>query len=272
MKVKWAFIAALLMFSAICQESRAQDSRSSQPSKLELLHQADERKWSLRVPLWVPGFTGSFAYGGIVHFPVGNDFNFYDRLAGDLGVSFYLIGDLRFRPGNWQFEIDGFHATLASNLKFQNIDQLVFSASIEGTIIRGTAGYLVYKKEDRDRYFKLRLYPYAGFRFIDLRIYSPGSDLLDVSPAWVEPVLGVEVPVSYRRWYFSGQFDVGGFSINNHWSHWINANATYRFSKLFALGAGWAFTDFNYDQDFELKNLNLGIRLSGPVMSLQFDF
>lgn len=266
------FLFLALLCVLMVQESWAQDSLRAHPSKLDILHGSDERKWSLRVPLWVPGFTGSFAYGGITHLPTNDNPDIYERLEGEIGVNFYLIGDLRFSPGNWLFEIDGFHTTLASDLKLQNIDKIEFRASIEGTIVRGITGYQVYKKEDKDRYFKLCIYPYAGMRYIDLKIYSQHSDFLDLRPSWVEPLAGVEVPISYRRWFFSGQFDVGGFSINNHWSYWINANAAYRFSKLFALGAGWAFTDFNYDQDFEFKNLNMGIQLSGPVLSLQFDF
>ena len=271
-KLNRFIVFVLLFFSIVCQKSWSQDSLSAHTSKLDNLHRADERKWSLRVPLWIPGFTGTFAYGGITQLPTDNDRNIYERLEGEIGVTFYLIGDLRFSPGKWLFEIDGFHTTLASGLKLQNIDRIEFPASIDGTIIRAKTGYQVYKKEDKDRYFKLRLYPYAGMRYIDLRIYSQGSDILDVDPSWVEPLAGVEVPISYRRWFFSGKFDVGGFSINNHWSWWINANAAYRFSQLFSLGAGWSFIDFNYDQNFELKKLNLGIQLSGPVLSLQFDF
>ncbi len=119
---------------------------------------------------------------------------------------------------------------------------------------------------------KAQIYPYAGFRYIDLRIYSENSNILDLDPKWIEPVVGVKVPVNYKRWFFSTKLDLGGFGINNHWSGFASLDATYRFSKLFALGAGWSFLSFNYDQDFQLKYLNLEIQLSGPVLGVEFHF
>jgi len=267
---KTSILFCLLILSTVGDQIFAQDSIPKVNSKLDFLREIDQRDWRIKVPIWVPGFRGSFAYGGITSYPGGGDFTVIDRLNGELGIEFYLIGNIQYTPKKWLFEVDGFHATLASNLQFENIDKVQFLADIEGTILRGIMGYRVFEKRNEDRYFNLEIYPYAGFRYIDLRVFSQNSDVLDIDPTWAEPIIGLQIPLQYRRWFFSTQVDVGGFSINNHWSWNANIDATYRFSKLFALGAGWTFLNFNYDQDFQFKYLDLEIQLAGPVLGVEF--
>ncbi len=84
--------------------------------------------------------------------------------------------------------------------------------------------------------------------------------------------IGLEIPLQFKRWFLAAQMDVGGFSINNHWSWNLTLDANYRFSKLFALGAGWSVLDFNYNQLYEYKYVNLGIQLSGPILEIEFNF
>ena len=273
--VKSIFIFCALLFVITDSDLYAQDSIVNKNSRLDFLHEIDQRKWMVKIPLWVPGFAGTFAYGGITNLPTeegGNDFNIIDRLEGELGVSFYLIGDIEFRHKKWFFGVDGFHTNLASNLKFQNIDKVEFDVGIDGTILRGFLGYRVFERWNKDTYFKAQIYPYVGVRYIDLDIYSENRDFLSLRPSWFEPIIGMEVPIQYKRWFFSTQMDVGGLGINNHWSWNVNVIATYRFTRLFALGAGWNFLNFNYDQDFEFSNLNLGIQLAGPVLGVEFHF
>lgn len=166
----------------------AQDTIGKKHPKEDLFDQIDQRKWRIKIPLWIPGFTGSFAYGGLTNFPEGGEVIFIDRLEGEIGVSFYLIGDIQFKSSNWVFAIDGFHTTLASNLKFQNIDRVDFPGSIEGTIVRGYGGYKVFEHKNIDKRLSTAIYTYGGFRFIDLRIRSENSEILDLNPKWIEPV------------------------------------------------------------------------------------
>ena len=250
----------------------AQDTIDINKEKEDLFDQIERRNWRVRIPLWIPGFTGSFAYGGITNYPGGRDFIFIDRLEGEIGISFYLIGDIQFKSKNWVFAIDGFHTTLASDLKFQNIDKIQFPGSIEGTILRGYAGFKIFEHNNIDKRLKTTIYPYGGFRYFDLGIQTDNTKILDLNPSWTEPVLGLTGEVNYKRWFFEAKADVGGFSINNHWSGFVGLDASYRFSKLFSLGLGWAYMNFNYDQEFEYKNLRLEMYLSGPIVSIGFNF
>lgn len=261
------FIALLWGSNLIAQDTIVKDA-----SKLDFLKDLDQRKWRVKVPLWVPGFTGNFAYVGISNLPEEYDKNIIGRMNGEIGVSFYLIGDIRFRPKKWLFEVDGFHTTLASDLKFENTDKVEFNATIEGTIIRGFAGYNVYESINPDNYFSLKLYPYVGLRYIDLHIYSENINILDVQPSWFEPIVGINIPINVKRWLFDAKIDVGGFGIDDHWSWHASGEAGYRFSKLFSMGLGWSILDFNYSDEYDGEYLDLGIRLAGPVLSLEFQF
>lgn len=268
------FVLIFLCFISIFSfELFAQDSIEIKSSKLDFLHEIDDRDWRIKIPIWVPGFRGDFAYGGLTQLPEeGQDYNIIGRLEGELGIEFYLIGDVEFKPNHWFFGIDGVHTSLESILKFQNVDRAEFLAGIDGTILRGFVGYNVYEIRNREKHFRVQIYPYLGTRYIDLDIYSKELNFLDLTPSWFEPIIGLEIPIQYRRWFFSTQFDVGGFSINNHWSWNTSLSGTYRFTRLFALGAGWNSIFFNYDQEFEFKHLNLEIQMSGPVLGLEFHF
>jgi hypothetical protein len=270
--MKIYFLLFLCFLSALSTELFAQDSIVTKSSKLDFLDDIDQRNWRVKVPLWVPGFRGDFAYGGITQLPEEGDINIIGKLQGDIGVQFYVIGDIEYKPNQWFFNIDGVHTSLSSNLKFQNIDRVEFQTGIDGTILRGFAGYNAFERQNKERHFRIQIYPYIGARYIDLKIYSKELDILDLNPSWFEPIVGVEIPIQFKRWFFSSQLDVGGFSINNHWSWDASLSATYRFTRLFALGAGWNFLNFNYDQNFELKHLNLEIQLSGPVLGVEFHF
>jgi len=260
-------LLSCLFFSKIY----GQDTIVNQNPKLDFLNHIDDRKWELKVPIWVPGFRGSFSYGGVQTYPEGGDFTVIDRLNGELGVTFYFIGDISYKPNNWLFNVDGFHTTLASNLGFENIDRVKFYVDMEGTILRGLVGYKVLESSNKDKYFKFELYPYIGVRYINLDIYSTDTDFLDIRPDWFEPLIGFKAPIQYRRWFFSVKADLGGFGINEHLSWYVNGHASYRFSKLFSMGLGYSVMDFNYSQDFDFKFLDMGIRLGGPVLSVEFN-
>jgi len=266
------FLLVLLISISLSNVSYGQDSLANKASKLDFLNDIDQRKWHAKVPIWVPGFRGSFAYGGISQLPESGDNSIIDRLNGELGVTFYLIGDISYRPKNWLFNVDGFHTTLASNLKFENIDKVQFNVDLEGTILRGLAGYKVYEKSNKDSYFNFKIYPYIGLRYINLDIYSENTAFLNIRPDWFELLVGLRVPIQYKRWFFATKADIGGFGINNHMSWYVNGEASYRFSKLFAMGLGYSVIDINYDGEFEYNQLNLGIRLAGPVLNLEFHF
>ena len=166
-----AFFLSLLAL-VFCHALFGQDTLKTKSNKLDFLDQIDQRNWRVKVPIWVPGFRGTFAYGGVTQLPEGGGYNVIDRLNGEIGVEFYLIGDIDFKPKKWFFGADGFHTSLASDLKFQNIDKVGFTAVIDGTILRGMVGYQAFERQNIEKHFKAQIYPYVG-----VRPSSPQSDI-----------------------------------------------------------------------------------------------
>jgi len=78
--------------------------------------------------------------------------------------------------------------------------------------------------------------------------------------------------VVYRKWIFEGEVDFGGFGINNRRSWFAQTGAYYRFSRLFTLGAGWTFLDFEGEKNIDVNTMFLGMQLTGPTLTAQFSF
>lgn len=270
--MKIHFVVALLISFVFTADVFSQDSLVQQPDKLDFLRHIDDQKWRVQLPIWIPGLRGDFAYAAISVLPEEDEKDIIGRLDGDIGVTFYLIGDVQYAPKKWLVAINGFYTTLASDLKFQNVDKVKFPAAIEGAIVRGIAGYQVFKKKNPATFFNAEIHPFIGLRYVDLKIYSQQSNILDIRPSWFEPLIGVNAAVSHKRWDFLGVADVGGFSIDNHWSQFASIESNYRFSKLFGLGLGWTYLSFNYDQNYGPRKLDLNIALTGPVVNVNFNF
>ena len=80
LKTRVLFLSLLAL--VFCHTLFAQDTLKTDSNKLDFLDQIDQRKWRVKVPIWVPGFRGTFAYGGVSQLPEGGDYSVIDRLEG----------------------------------------------------------------------------------------------------------------------------------------------------------------------------------------------
>ncbi len=238
-----------------------------------------EPSWRLSLPIWVPGFRGSFAFGNITIDPdfeiePPDSFNEEnDRLRqSQLSVQFYLLLNLSYRYKRFFIEADGMKATLDNDITFTDRDRLNFGGTIDGTILRGMVGYRFYERAIEEKLFKWGLEAYAGIRFFDVHVFADRIELLDVRQDWIDPIIGIRAPIVFKRWLFALQGDYGGISGADHRSYFAALNASYRFSKLFGLGIGWAYLNAKYEGQLESKFLHLGMELTGPVMRLNLSF
>ena len=233
----------------------------------------EQQHFHVALPIWVPGFRGSFAYGGITHYPENGNPDIGEGITdSELSIEFYLIGRIRFEHQRFFVQADGFNTVLGSDLTFYDKEWLELNGTIKGTILRGMAGYAVFTKTDRDRHLRWSLHAYAGARHYILHLYTENRDILDIRPSWTDPVIGFRLPVVYRKWIFEGEVDFGGFGINNRRSWFAQTGAYYRFSRLFTLGAGWTFLDFEGEKNIDVNTMFLGMQLTGPTLTAQFSF
>ena len=69
----------LCLISLSGNDVQAQDPISNNNYRLDLLQEIDHRNWRVKIPVWVPGFIGTFAYRGFTQLPDGGDYNVIDR-------------------------------------------------------------------------------------------------------------------------------------------------------------------------------------------------
>lgn len=277
----FALTAVLLSSDLWCQELKVPGTKKDSMAFRNTYprHIFKESKWSVSIPIWIPGFRGSFAYGDVDIDP-GYGYeppDFGPGLGGrlpesELSIAFYLIGNIRFQHNRWLIEAEGMSATLDNDLAFTDSGLLDFGGTIDATIFRGLIGYELYRREIADKLLKWSLWGYGGIRYYKVHVFANDRSLLDVRPEWTDPLIGVQVPLVYRRWVLSVQADYGGFGIDKHHSFYLNGNVRYRLSRLFSLGVAWSHLEVDSDSDYKSQPLNLRMKLSGPAVLLKFDF
>ena len=279
-KLKYSiFFIGLFVFQGVSSQELDSVERVKDSSAFKFTYPEyvlDDFNWRISIPIWVPGFRGSFAYGDVSIDP-GYENEPPDETErglakSELSIQFYLMADLRFQYKRWYLEADGMRATLNNSLVFINLENVTFEGTMEAAIVRGVLGFRLYESVNQDKLFKWSVNGYAGVRYYRVSIYTNKVNLVDIEPSWTDPLIGFQIPLVYKRWVFAAQADFGGFGIDNHRSFFLGLDANYRFSKLFSLGAGWAFLDVEYDRDYKSQPLTLGIGLSGPVVRMHFTF
>lgn len=278
-------LSKIICFLLFCQivwgqnEKKAQKETDSTRFKFTYPdHFFEEPSWRLSLPIWIPGFRGSFAYGdveidpGFENQPPGEPGEDDKLRQSQISIQFYLLANIEYRYKNFFIEADGMKAVLDNDLTFTDRDRLKFGGSIDATILRGYAGYKFFEKMYEEKLLKWSLRGYVGIRFFDVRVFADRIELLDVRKDWIDPIVGISAPVAWKRWLFSFQGDFGGVTGSDHRSLFAAVNASYKFSKLFGLGLGWAYLNAKYEGEVSGQNLELGMELIGPVVRLNFTF
>ena len=120
-----------------------------------------------------------------------------------------------------------------------------------------------------------RLYPYAGIRIQDIDIQTELNRLdfkKEVTPVWIEPIVGIRNELVLKRWKFILNGDLGFLGSKDKISYMINFNTYFRISNLISVKAGWTDWDTNYEDNVKGEDLTLYIHLSGPSAAISFHF
>ena len=240
----------------------------------------EEPSWRLGLPIWIPGFRGSFAYGdigidpGFGNTPPGpGDPDEDEKLRqSKISIQFYLLANIEYRYKRFFIEADGMKAVLDNDITFTDRDRLSFGGTIDATILRGFAGYKFFERAYQEKLIKWSLRGYVGIRFFDVRVAADRLELLDVRLDWTDPIVGISAPFAWRRWIFSVQGDFGGLARYDHSSLYAAVDASYRFSRVSNLGLSWTYLNAKYEGEVKGDNLELGMELIGPAVRLNFSF
>jgi len=237
----------------------------------------NNRNWLAEIPLWIPGFRGQISYGEIDFSSSGSENEKeFNKLNSNVGLEFYFVGRIAVQYKKLWIQADAFSGKVGSAFTYTsqngNDDKEITNIQIQSTIPRLVLGYSVWENSNENS-FKIEITPYAGIRYTGFSLQSDTFDslnLIDVKLNWFEPLLGLYVPLSYKRFKVEIQTDYGSSGSKN--SLVISNRYRYRISKLIDVQLGWNLIRLYHKGIIDNKLLESNIRLFGPTAGLGFRF
>lgn len=249
----------------------------AQNSKEDKQYPNNNRHWLAEIPLWVPGFRGQLSYGDFNSSSSGsNEEREFERINSDAGLAFYFVGRLSVQYNKLWIQADAFSGGVGSAFSYTSLignnEKEILNIEIQGTIPRLVSGYSVWQKSNENN-FKIELIPYLGVRYVSFHLQSDVFDTVEVIDArlnWFEPLIGLYVPISSKRFKIEIQADYG--AAGKRYS-WIIANRyRYRISKLIDVQLGWNLLRLYHKGFVGSEVLESTIRLFGPTAGIGFRF
>lgn len=249
----------------------------AQTSKEEKFYSKDDGHWIAEIPLWIPGFRGQLAYGeyNLTSSGKRNEREF-EKINSDAGLQFYFVGRIAIHYKNLRIQADAFSGRVGSAFSYTSriggTEKEFVYLEIQSTVPRLVLGYSVWNKlTDND--FKIELVPYVGLRYVSFHMQSEvfdSTEVVDLKPAWIEPLAGLYLPLSYHRFKMEWQLDYGYAGKNSSWV--ISNRYRYRISKLIDVQLGWNLLQLNHHDTLGNVQIETMVRLFGPTAGIGFRF
>ena len=118
-------------------------------------------------------------------------------------------------------------------------------------------------------------FAYGGVRTYIQQLHSElkGTNLeLDITPVWVEPIIGLENQFTWKHWLVNVQGDYGGLFSQNKNSIQISAFVFYRMGRLTSIKFGWNHLYLNRINKILGQDYTVKLTLSGPAVGVAFHF
>lgn len=248
------------------------------------------RPWTIEVPLWIPGFSGNFAYGDIevegedgqeienpIEPPPRPGFgDIFSRIfSTNWYLKFFFLTKLAYEKNRLLFQLDGLTGSVGESTEFNYNQKEVVQVNFRTTNVRLFGGYKIVDVNGKKGKFRYELFGYLGVR---AHFHKINSDLdgvinkLDINPVWIEPILGLQNQFTWKRWFFVLQGDYGGSFIDSKHSFQITTYVYYRSGKIISLKFGWSHLDLNHIGVFKSEDYKVNATLSGPNAGIAFHF
>jgi len=249
-----------------------------------------DRPWTIEVPLWIPGFAGSFAYGDIdiegedgvnPEFPIepppgGIVGEILSRLFTDEWyLKFFFLTRAAYEKNQFIAQVDGLSGSVGESVKFNYNDKQIVQANYRTTNFRFFGGCKIVNTHSKDEKFQYELFGYVGIRTHFQKISSDLDGVinkLDINPTWVEPIIGIQNQFSWKRWFVVIQGDYGGYFVGSKHSVQLSGFVYYRTGKLTSVKLGWNHLDLNHSGNFIKRDYSINATFSGPSVAMVFQF
>jgi hypothetical protein len=235
-------------------------------------------RFLIEIPVWIPGYSGQFAYGDVDVDGSGDDDGFGHDWFGqlfdaDAGLEFFFLGRVRVDVNAWSFLADTFGGKLSETVTFRQSDGTIIDASLRPAMVRLIAARRIkqWAPGSSGNYF-IRLRGYGGVRYHDVDFEATLTRYeypLEKHVNWLDPIVGVQTTFfvhEHRR--FSAWTDIGGFGAGSNIAWWWELDAGYKFTDWFLLRLGWTMMYIDHSGTAVKWNA----WLSGPSLALAFFF
>lgn len=241
----------------------------------------DSTRWEVGLPLWVPGFKGAFTLGDITIGGGDNEGNggdgFFSQIFdSELGLDYYLVGEVRYSVKKWAFFADVFGGQIKHSTIFKYNGETLANTKIEAIIPRLIVSYRIldwdFKNQDAG---SLQSYVYTGVKFFHASVNSELPDSippLEFTSNWVEPVLGLTLAYYWRKFTIGAKADTAPFKLFSEPAWWYEVQARYRFGKRVSVELGWVRQDFTRVGELLNQDLKLDFSLKGPMAGFTIHF
>lgn len=247
------------------------------------------KPFTFEVPLWVPGFAGSFAHGDVeIEGEDGMDpvnpieppdwplDGIFSRLfSTNWFLRFFYLTKFSYESDRFLVQMDAVTGAVGGTLEFRYTGNQIVLAKFSSTNFRLFGGYKIVNTTSCDNSFQYEFIGYLGTRVFLQSVSSDlGSDgnTLSFRANRLEPVLGIQNQFTWKRWLFIVQGDYGRMFAAHKKSVQVSGYVYYRHGKLISFKAGWNHLYLDHSGIFLKQDYSLKATFSGPSTGVVFHF
>jgi len=253
-------IFALMLSILISGNVMAQDSGTVAPSK-------NEWKFLVEPYMMFPNMSGSVGLGDLPEFTVNASSN---DILGHLKMGFMLNAEAS--KGKWTIGSDFLYMDLA-----QGVASRIVIAS--GELSAKQLGWEVSGLRRVTPWFELGLGGVLNSinSGVDVSLGNeggtPSQKSKSMTKTWFDPMLIARInSKSDEKFIYQFRGEIGGFGIGSDLAWQMQANAGYRFSKLFQITAGYRVISLDYESGSGENRFMYNVDTFGPVVRFGFNF
>lgn len=270
----------------------AQDTLNKKElKKLQANYLLPGRPWMVEIPLWIPGYAGSFAYGDVslegedgvdpvqpIEPPDGiwGNINIFSRLfKSEWYLRFFYLTKVTYEKNRLLGQFDAIYGSVGESVRYNYNDQTAVQANFRTTNFRLLGGYRIINALSENEKFQYELFGYLGARVHIQKIYSDLDGLineLNINPAWAEPIFGVQNQLTWKRWHIILQGDYGGYFMPSKSSAQITMFVYFRTGRLTSVKLGWNHLYLNQKGYILDEPYSIKATFSGPSAGLILHF
>jgi hypothetical protein len=225
-------------------------------------------RWRLTLGAWIWGVEGDI---GGPNGEVSVDSDWTDTLEVLDSVEFAFDARLRYEVKKWRFQVGVDGSTLEDSIELENG---TVGGEVKLWTAYATVGYVIAggRTDCTPCAGTWCLDAYAGARYWDVSLDGTGTvggpGGLDLDDQWLDPIVGLHFAVTWAKWSFMAEADIGGFGVGSDFTWSAQAAVGYHFNRTWGIHMGWKHLDVDRDE----SDFTFDAALSGPFVALSIQF